>query len=85
MITTLGGLISGTIAYNLALEAEGDNVDIIVSAFRNERGEVRIRASIIKLIASAITIGSGGSASREGSAAQISAGFESVWTNYCIL
>ncbi|MEM2873695.1 MAG: chloride channel protein [Nitrososphaerales archaeon] len=78
LITTLGGLLSGIIIYSLAPEAEGDGVDRAVDAFHNKQGEVRRGIPIIKLIASAITIGSGGSAGREGPAAQISAGFGSV-------
>jgi len=41
---------------------------------------IRTRAIVVKTIASALTIGSGGSAGREGPAAQISAGFGSVLT-----
>ncbi|MGB9659315.1 MAG: chloride channel protein, partial [Nitrososphaerales archaeon] len=78
LITTLGGLLSGIIVYSLAPEAEGDGVDRALDAFHNKQGEVRREIPIIKLIASAITIGSGGSAGREGPAAQISAGFGSV-------
>ncbi|MGQ9719467.1 MAG: chloride channel protein [Nitrososphaerales archaeon] len=78
LITTLGGLLSGIIVYSLAPEAEGDGVDRAVDAFHNKQAEVRKEIPIIKLIASAITIGSGGSAGKEGPAAQISAGFGSV-------
>ncbi|MGQ9469431.1 MAG: chloride channel protein [Nitrososphaerales archaeon] len=77
LITTLGGLLSGIIVYSLAPEAEGDGTDAAIDAFHNKQGEVRSRTPIIKLIASAITIGSGGSAGKEGPAAQISAGFGS--------
>ncbi|HLI24421.1 MAG TPA: chloride channel protein, partial [Acidimicrobiales bacterium] len=43
----------------------------------NPRG-VRVRAVVVKIIASALTIGSGGSGGREGPTAQISAGFGSL-------
>jgi H+/Cl- antiporter ClcA len=39
---------------------------------------IRARAVIVKLVSSAITIGSGGSGGREGPTAQISAGFGSL-------
>ena len=50
------------------------------SAFHQGKS-IRARIPIIKLVASAITIGTGGSAGREGPAAQISAGFGSILAN----
>jgi CIC family chloride channel protein len=41
---------------------------------------IRLRAVLVKMAASALTIGSGGSAGREGPTAQISAGFSSLLT-----
>ncbi len=77
VITTIGGLLSGLIVYGLAPEAEGHGTDAAIDAFHNKKGEIRSRIPIVKLIASAITIGSGGSAGREGPTAQIGAGFGS--------
>lgn len=73
----LGGLLSGILVYSLAPEAEGHGTDAAVNAFHNLRGEIRTRVPFVKMIASAITIGSGGSAGREGPTALISAGFGS--------
>ncbi|MCP8311024.1 MAG: chloride channel protein [Candidatus Methylarchaceae archaeon HK01B] len=78
LITTLGGLLSGIIVCKLAPEAEGHGTDAAIDSFHHKKGEIRSRIPLIKLIASAITIGSGGSAGKEGPAAQISAGFGSV-------
>ncbi|MCP8304285.1 MAG: chloride channel protein [archaeon] len=78
LITTLGGLLSGIIVYKLAPEAEGDGTDVAIDAFHHKKGEIRSRIPLIKSIASAITIGSGGSVGKEGPAAQISAGFGSI-------
>lgn len=78
-ITTLGGLLAGVIVYSLAPEAEGHGTDTVVNAFHNLRGVIRARVPFVKLIASAITIGSGGSAGREGPTALISAGIGSVY------
>lgn len=75
--TVLGGLISGFIVYRFAPEAEGHGTDAAISAFHYNNGKIRRRIPIIKLVASAITIGSGGSAGREGPTAQIAAGFGS--------
>ncbi len=77
IVTMLGGLLSGLIVFGLAPEAEGHGTDAAIDAFHNKKGEIRSRTPIIKLIASAITIGSGGSAGREGPTAQIGAGFGS--------
>lgn len=77
LITALGGLISGLIVFTLAPEAEGHGTDAAIAAIHVSRGRIRGRIPLIKLIASAITIGSGGSGGREGPTAQISAGFGS--------
>lgn len=76
-IPTLGGLISGLLVYTFAPEAEGHGTDAVIESFHRLRGIIRTRVPIIKTIASAITIGSGGSGGREGPIAQIGAGFGS--------
>jgi chloride channel protein, CIC family len=73
----LGALLSGAIVFGFAPEAEGHGTDAVVDAFHNGRGKIRRRVPIVKSIASAITIGSGGSGGREGPIAQIGAGFGS--------
>ena len=73
VVTTLGGLISGFIVYHFAPEAEGHGTDTAVNAFHREEGIIRPRVAPLKMIASAITIGSGGSAGREGPIALITA------------
>jgi CIC family chloride channel protein len=79
LATTLGGLLAGVLVYSLAPEAEGHGTDAVVDAFHNLGGVIRARVPFVKLIASAITIGSGGSAGREGPTALISAGIGSVY------
>ena len=78
VIITLGGLACGWIVYSFAPEAEGHGTDAAIKAFHKEGGKVRARIPVIKMIASAITIGTGGSAGREGPTAQISAGYGSI-------
>ncbi len=80
VVTTLGGLVAGIIVFTLAPEAEGHGTDAAIAAFHQGKS-IRARIPIIKLVASAITIGTGGSAGREGPAAQISAGFGSILAN----
>ncbi len=77
LIVGLGGLLSGIIVFRLAPEAEGHGTDAAIGAFHHGPRGVRARIPIVKLVASAITIGSGGSGGREGPTAQIGAGFGS--------
>ena len=77
--TTLGGLLSGAIVYGLAPEAEGHGTDTVVKALHWTGGTIRARVAPVKMLASAITIGSGGSAGREGPTALIAAGFGSIY------
>lgn len=77
--TTLGGLIVGLLVYSLAPEAEGHGTDTAVKAFHRSGGFIRARVAPLKMLASAITIGSGGAAGREGPTALISAGVGSIY------
>jgi CIC family chloride channel protein len=80
--TTLGGLLSGILVYKLAPEAEGHGTDTVVKALHWTGGKLRARVAPVKMIASAITIGSGGSAGREGPTALIAAGFGSIYATW---
>jgi len=82
VVTTLGGLIAGAIVYTWAPEAEGHGTDTVVKALHWTNGRLRARVAPIKMVASAITIGSGGSAGREGPTALITAGFASIYATY---
>ncbi len=77
LIPAIGGLITGLIVYTWAPEAEGHGTDAAIDSYHNKKGKIRPRVPFIKTITSAITIGSGGSAGREGPIAQIGAGFAS--------
>ena len=74
----LGGLFSALLVYRFAPEAEGHGTDAAIRAYHREHGKIGWRIPIVKLFASAFTIGSGGSAGREGPIAQIGAGFGSL-------
>ena len=77
IIPAIGGILSGIIVYRFAPEAEGHGTDSVIRAFHREHGIIRARVPVIKALATALTIGSGGSAGREGPVAQIGAGFGS--------
>lgn len=78
LVVGLGGLISGVLVFRFAPEAEGHGTDAAIAAVHHNPRGIRVRATVVKLVASAATIGSGGSAGREGPTAQISAGFGSL-------
>jgi chloride channel protein, CIC family len=75
-----GALVSALLVAKFAPEAEGHGTDSGIEAVHSDPRAIRTRAIVVKTIASALTIGSGGSAGREGPAAQISAGFGSMLT-----
>jgi CIC family chloride channel protein len=77
LATMLGGLVVGILVQRLAPETEGHGTDTVVHAFHRTDGLLRPRVTPIKLLASAITIGSGGSAGREGPIALAGAGIGS--------
>ena len=77
LLPVAGGLVGGAIVVWLAPEAEGHGTDAAIEAYHQHRGEIRGRVPLVKMIASAITLGTGGSAGREGPIAQIGAGFGS--------
>ncbi|MCE5325891.1 MAG: chloride channel protein [Planctomycetaceae bacterium] len=77
-VITVGGLISGLIVYKIAPEAEGHGTDAAIKAYHKNRGIIRPIVPLVKIICSAITLGSGGSGGREGPIAQIGAGFGSM-------
>jgi len=77
VLPIIGGLLSGFLVYTWAPEAEGHGTDALIDAFHNKQGVIRTRVPYIKALASLITLGTGGSAGREGPIAQIGAGFGS--------
>lgn len=79
---TLGGLLVGIITERLAPEAEGHGTDAVIKAFHRNDGRIRARVPFVKLIASAITIGSGGAAGREGPMALITGGLGSWYASF---
>ena len=78
LIPALGGLASGLLVYSLAPEAEGHGTDAVINAVHRGWGRIRARVPLVKSIASAATIASGGSAGKEGPIAQVAAGVGSL-------
>jgi len=71
------GLLVGFLVTRFAPEAEGHGTDAVINSYHRGGALIKPRIIPVKLLASALTIGSGGSAGREGPVAQISAGFAS--------
>lgn len=72
LIPGLGALLAGLLL-RMAPEAQGGGVDAALRAYHHEAAHVRRRVAFVKLFASALTLGSGGSGGREGPTMQIGA------------
>lgn len=69
----LGGLLVGPLVVRGAREAKGHGVPEVMEAVALRGGRIRGRVATVKILASALTIGSGGSAGREGPIVQVGA------------
>lgn len=78
LIPATGGLIVGLLVYFGAREAKGHGVPEVMNAVVTKGGIIRPRVVAVKSFASAICIGSGGSAGREGPIVQIGSGLGSA-------
>lgn len=67
----VGALLCGIIVYFGAPEARGHGVPEVMIALYRRKGQIRPQVALFKSIASALTIGSGGSAGAEGPIVQI--------------
>ena len=72
-VPVLGGLLVGPIVTYLASEAKGHGVPEVMAAVATKGGIIRGRVAAAKVMASAVTIGTGGSAGSEGPIVQIGA------------
>lgn len=68
---TVGGLLVGLLVYNFAPEAKGHGVPEVMEAVVLKGGRIRPIVAVIKSLASALSIGTGGSVGREGPIVQI--------------
>lgn len=75
---TVGGVIVGPLIMRFASEARGHGVPAVMRALIERGGRIHPKVAIIKTIASAVTLGSGGSAGREGPIVQIGAALGST-------
>jgi len=77
-VPALGGLVAGPLIWFLAREARGHGIPEVMEAVALRGGVMRRRAAAVKITASAVTLGSGGSAGQEGPIVQIGAALGSA-------
>lgn len=71
IIPAVGGAIVGPLIYFFAPEAKGHGVPEVMQSVIKKGGIIRPQVAVVKAIASAITIGTGGSVGREGPIIQV--------------
>ena len=77
-VPVIGGLIVGPLVYFFAREAKGHGVPEVMEAVALKGGVIRKRVVVVKSLASAISISTGGSVGREGPIVQIGSAIGSV-------
>jgi len=78
VIPIIGGLVYGPMVARWAREARGHGVPEVMIAVAENGGRIRPRVAVVKAVASALTIGTGGSVGREGPIVQIGAALAST-------
>jgi chloride channel protein, CIC family len=83
VVPVLGGLLYGPLVDRFAREARGHGVPEVMMAVAQRGGRIRPQVAVVKSLASAVCIGSGGSVGREGPIVQIGSSLGSTlgqWT-----
>lgn len=78
LIPAFGAVFLVPLIYLFPVEAKSDGVPSTMEAVALKRGIIRVRTFITRMLASAITLGSGGSAGKEGPIIQIGASIGSA-------
>lgn len=73
LLPALGGLAAGFVATRFARETSGGGGDAYIDAFHRRGGSMRKRVALVKVVATSLTLGSGGSGGREGPTMQVGA------------
>lgn len=81
-ILPFGLILSVWLAKTFAPDADGHGTEKVIEAVHKRSGKIEIAVIPIKLLATIITIFSGGSAGKEGPAAQIGAGMASTVSDF---
>ncbi len=78
LVPVIGGLIYGPLVQRFAREARGHGVPEVMLAVSENGGRIRPPVTVVKALASAICIGSGGSVGREGPIVQVGSALAST-------
>ena len=78
LLPAIGGLFVGPLIHRYAPEAKGHGVPEVMTALATRGGRIRRRVVAVKVMASSMTIGFGGTAGREGPMVQIGAAIGSA-------
>ena len=72
-----GGLVAGLLIHFFARDAAGPGVGKAIDAYHNKNGRIGGNVGVVKILASAVTLGTGGSGGREGPIGLVGASFGS--------
>lgn len=82
LFPVIGLLVASFLVKRFAPEAKGGGVPEVMASIAEHHSLIRSRVVVLKAIASALTIGSGGSAGREGPIVQIGSAFGSIFGQF---
>lgn len=82
LLPVTGGLIVGPIVQFIAIEIRGSGIPEVMESVAVHGGSIRPRVVVFKALAAAVTIGSGGSAGREGPIVQIGSAIGSAFGQF---
>lgn len=81
LLLPVGMFLSSLIIHYLSPSAEGHGTEAVIEAIHKNAGKIKPSVVPIKLVATIITLASGGSAGKEGPCAQIGAGLASLFAD----
>jgi CIC family chloride channel protein len=82
VIPALGGLAAGLVSHFFAKETSGGGGGAYIDAFHRRGGVMRKRVAAVKIVATAFTLGSGGSGGREGPTMQVGAALGALFGRF---
>ena len=78
ILPAIGAFIGNLFIYYFAPSISGNGTKVLIEDFHEQKNHINIKTSLIKMVATIFTLGSGGSAGKEGPMAMIGAGFGST-------
>ena len=78
IVPAIGAFLGALIVYKISPEAQGLGTEGMIRSFHHDEGNMKKSTPFVKSIATILTLGSGGSAGKEGPMAQIGAAIGSI-------